>query len=253
MNPIERSHPRFGDGLAEHDLDFLASDDARPARLLLEFLRAEVKLCRGHIHSTVVIWGSARVPAPGVPPANGQARLARWATYYEEARQLAALLAARAGSTECRDFIVATGGGPGIMEAANRGASEMGEITLGLNIELPREQRLNPYVRPEWSIQFHYFALRKLHFMLRARALVAFPGGFGTLDELFEALTLVQTGRIERIPIVLVGREYWRRVIDWNYLVDEGFIDAADRDLLTIVETGREAARTVLSCYGASP
>ncbi len=253
MNPVERGHPRFGDGLAEHDLEFLASDEARPARLLLEFLRAEVKLRRANIHSTVVVWGSARIPAPGAPPGNGHAALARWAIYYEEARRLAAMLAAKAGSSECRDFIVATGGGPGIMEAANRGASETGEITLGFNIELPHEQRLNAYVRPEWSIQFHYFALRKLHFMLRARALVAFPGGFGTLDELFEALTLVQTGKIERIPIVLVGREYWRRVIDWDYLVDQGFIDAADRELITIVETGQEAARTVLSCYDASP
>lgn len=253
MTPVERSHPRFGDGLAEHDLDFLASDDARPARLLLEFLRAEVKLARGHIHSTVVVWGSARIPPPGDAPTKRQSRLAGWSRYYEEARQLAALLAAKAGSTECRDFIVATGGGPGIMEAANRGARESGEITIGLNIELPREQRLNPYVDPAWSIQFHYFALRKLHFMLRARALVAFPGGFGTLDELFEALTLVQTGKIEPIPIVLVGRDYWRRVIDWDYLVDEGFIDAADRDLLTIVETGREAAQFVLSRYDASP
>ncbi len=253
MTPVDRSHPRFGAGLAEHDLDFLASDDARPARLLLEFLRAEVKLSHAHIHSTVVVWGSARIPAPGQAPFNGHARLAGWSRYYEEARRLAALLAAQAGSTECRDFIVATGGGPGIMEAANRGARESGEITLGFNIELPREQRLNAYVEPTWSIQFHYFALRKLHFMLRARALVAFPGGFGTLDELFEALTLVQTGKIEPIPIVLVGREYWRRVIDWDYLVDEGFIDAADRDLITIVETGQEAARAVLSRYAAAP
>jgi hypothetical protein len=253
VNPVERSHPRFALGLAEHDLDFLASDEARAARLLLEYLRAEVKLCRGNIHSTVVVWGSARIPAPGEAQGNGHAELARWSRYYEEARQLAALLATKAGSTECRDFIVATGGGPGIMEAANRGASETGEITLGLNIELPREQRLNPYVQPDWSIQFHYFALRKLHFMLRARALVAFPGGFGTLDELFEALTLVQTGKIEPIPIVLVGSEYWRRVIDWDYLVDQGFIDAADRALIKIVETGQEAARAVLSCYDASP
>lgn len=201
----------------------------------------------------MVVWGSARIPAPDQAPANGHPRLANWSNYYEEARQLAALLAIRTGSTECRDFVVATGGGPGIMEAANRGARESGEVTIGLNIELPREQRLNPYVEPAWSIQFHYFALRKLHFMLRARALVAFPGGFGTLDELFEALTLVQTGKIEPIPIVLVGSEYWRRVIDWDYLVEEGFIDAADRDLFTIVETGQDAARVVLSCYAISP
>lgn len=253
MNPRELSQHPATDGLAEHDIAFLASDAARPARLLLEYLRAEVKLQGANIHSTVVVWGSARIPAPEEAAADPGATLARWARYYDEARRLAGLLAARCGSPECREFIVATGGGPGIMEAANRGASERGEITLGFNIELPHEQRLNPYVPPAWSIQFHYFALRKLHFMMRARALVAFPGGFGTLDELFEALTLVQTGKIERIPIVLVGSEYWRRVIDWDYLVDEGFIAAADRDLITIVESGQAAAQQVLSTYDGEP
>jgi uncharacterized protein (TIGR00730 family) len=253
MNPVDRGTAPTMAGLAEHDLAFLASDAARPVRLLLEYLRAEVKLQGAKVHSTVVVWGSARIPSPEEVAAEPGAPLARWARYYEEARGLAGLLAAQCGSPECLEFVVATGGGPGIMEAANRGAAERGEVTLGFNIELPHEQRLNPYVLPEWSIQFHYFALRKLHFMMRARALVAFPGGFGTLDELFEALTLVQTGKIERIPIVLVGGEYWRRVVDWDYLVDEGFIARADRELITIVETGREAAQRVLSCYAVAP
>ena len=251
MSPREQgwSGDHGSDGLAEHDLAFLASDDARPARLLLEYLRAEVRMQAAQIRSTVVVFGSARIPAPGQAPSNGNtASLMNWSRYYEEARLLAAELAARCSGPEGRDFVVMTGGGPGIMEAANRGASEAGEITIGLNIELPHEQRLNPYVAPNWSIQFHYFALRKLHFMMRARALVAFPGGYGTLDELFEALTLVQTGKIERIPIVLVGTEFWRRVVDWDYLVGEGFITPADRDLITIVDSGQAAARQILSC-----
>jgi uncharacterized protein (TIGR00730 family) len=253
MNPVDRSPHPATDGLAEHDLAFLASDDARPARLLLEYLRAEVKLQSANIHSTVVVWGSARIPAPEMIAADPGQSLAAWVRYYNEARSLAGELAGQCGGPLCREFIVATGGGPGIMEAANRGASERGEITLGLNIELPHEQKLNPYVLPEWSIQFHYFALRKLHFMMRARALVAFPGGFGTLDELFEALTLVQTGKIDRIPIVLVGGKFWRRVIDWDYLVDEGFIATADRELITIVESGRAAAQQVLAHYAGAP
>jgi uncharacterized protein (TIGR00730 family) len=253
MTPVELGQHPATDGLAEHDLAFLASDEARPARLLLEYLRAEVKLQSANIHSTVVVWGSARIPSPEQLAQETQPVLAKWSRYYDEARQLAGLLAARCGGPECREFVVATGGGPGIMEAANRGAAERGEISLGFNIELPHEQKLNPYLPAAWSIQFHYFALRKLHFMMRARALVAFPGGFGTLDELFEALTLVQTGKIERIPIVLVGSEYWRRVIDWDYLVDEGFIARADRDLITIVETGQAAAQQVLARYGGAP
>lgn len=253
MNPRERSQQPATDGLAEHDIAFLASDAARPARLLLEYLRAEVKLQSANIHSTVVVWGSARIPAPEQTGTGAPVPMANWSRFYDEARILANLLTARCGSPECREFVVATGGGPGIMEAANRGATERGEITLGFNIELPHEQRLNPYVPPAWSIQFHYFALRKLHFMMRARALVAFPGGFGTLDELFEALTLVQTGKIDRIPIVLVGSEYWRRVIDWDYLLDEGFIAQADRDLITFVESGQAAAQQVLASYGGGP
>ncbi len=229
--------------MAEADPAFIESDEARPARLLLEFMRAESTLKASRILSTVVVFGSARLPDP--------ARQAHaWAHFYEEARSMARALHEACHSNGCHEFVICTGGGPGIMEAANRGASESGDPTIGLNIDLPREQQPNPWLSPELALRFHYFALRKMHFMLRARALVAFPGGYGTLDELFEALTLVQTGKIPRIPIVLVGSEYWRRAIDWAFLVREGFIDESDRALCTIVETGEAAARTILAHYG---
>jgi uncharacterized protein (TIGR00730 family) len=232
--------------IAESDLEFLDSDEARPARLLLEFLRAESKLEAANIRSTVVVWGSARVPDPAQRPS-------RWGRYYEEARALARALHEACRQNGCHEFVVTTGGGPGIMEAANRGANEAGDPSIGLNIDLPREQLPNAWIAPQLALRFRYFALRKMHFMLRARALVAFPGGFGTLDELFEALTLVQTGKIPRIPVVLVGAEYWRRVIDWDFLVAEGFIEAAERDLCTMVETGVEAAAVILRHYGLPP
>ncbi|MCU0758416.1 MAG: LOG family protein [Steroidobacteraceae bacterium] len=229
--------------IAEADQAFLDSDEARPARLLLEFLRAESTLQAAHVRSTVVVFGSARVPDPAQVPS-------RWGRYYEEARALAHALHEACRRNGCHEFVVTTGGGPGIMEAANRGASERGDPSIGLNIDLPREQLPNGWIAPGLALRFRYFALRKMHFMLRARALVAFPGGYGTLDELFEALTLVQTGKIPRIPIVLVGSEFWRRAVDWDFLVSEGFIDAAERDLCTVVETGVEAAAVVLRHYG---
>ena len=229
--------------IAESDQDFLESDEARPARLLLEFLRAESKLQAARVRSTVVVFGSARVPDPALGPH-------RWGRYYDEARALAGALHEACRHNDCHEFVVVTGGGPGIMEAANRGASERGDPSVGLNIDLPREQLPNPWIAPQLALRFRYFALRKMHFMLRARALVAFPGGFGTLDELFEALTLVQTGKIPRIPVVLVGSEYWRRVIDWDFLVAEGFIEAAERELCTLVETGVDAAAVILRHYG---
>jgi uncharacterized protein (TIGR00730 family) len=232
--------------LAEADHAFLESDEARPSRLLLEFMRAESKLRAQNIRSTVVVFGSARVPDP--------ARLAHpWGGYYDEARALARALHEACRGNGCHDFVVCTGGGPGIMEAANRGAAEAGDPSIGLNIDLPREQWPNPWITPDLALRFHYFALRKMHFMLRARALVAFPGGYGTLDELFEALTLVQTGKIPRIPVVLVGGRFWNRAIDLDFLVAEGFIDPAERALCTTVETGAEAAAVILRHYGLQP
>jgi uncharacterized protein (TIGR00730 family) len=169
--------------------------------------------------------------------------------YYEVARELGRLVAESGQGPEDSRLVVMTGGGPGVMEAANRGAHDAGAKTVGLNIDLPHEQYPNPYVTPELCFRFHYFALRKLHFLLRARALVAFPGGFGTLDELFETLTLVQTRKIEPIPIVLVGETYWKRLVDVEFLVEEGVVDAEDRDLLWYAETAEEIWQGILAWY----
>jgi uncharacterized protein (TIGR00730 family) len=260
--------------LAEDDIDFMESDDARASRLALEFLRADVYLRKNNINSTVVVFGGARVLSPEMARANlaaaelamggpdckqDAAAIARAQTalslsrYYDEARSLARALTRRDPCTQCHDFVITTGGGPGIMEAANRGAADIGAPTIGFNIRLPAEQEPNPYITPTLALHFHYFALRKMHFLLRARALVAFPGGFGTLDELFEALNLVQTRTIKPIPIVLVGAEYWRRVIDFEFLLAQGLIAAADRGLFCVVETGAEAARHILDFHAGAP
>lgn len=232
--------------LAEDDLDFLESDGARAIRLALEFHRTDTYLRAFGIESTVVVFGSARAPAPedgrdGHP-------LAR---HYQQARAFSYALSRDATHVEgCHRLVVATGGGPGIMAAANRGASEAGAPTIGFNIRLPHEQHPNPWITPGLAFRFHYFALRKMHFLLRARALVAFPGGFGTLDEVYEALNLVATRTIEPMPIVLVGREYWARMLDLDHLVAEGLIGAPEAALVHRCETGEEAARHVLAHCG---
>jgi uncharacterized protein (TIGR00730 family) len=169
--------------------------------------------------------------------------------YYEEARELGRLLAHAPRFEDGHHLVVVTGGGPGIMEAANRGAFEVGAPSVGFNIRMPSEQLPNPYITPNLALRFHYFALRKMHFLIRARALIAFPGGYGTLDELFESLNLIQTHEMRPIPIVLVGSEYWRRVIDFDYLVESGCIGVEDRQLVQMVETGAEAARIVLDAH----
>jgi uncharacterized protein (TIGR00730 family) len=226
--------------LAFNDADFLTRDELRPVRLQLELLKPEMALAERGIVSTVILLGSARIPAPdgdsGAHP--GLSRLARW---YGEARRFAQLTAERALATGNREFVVCTGGGPGIMEAGNRGAAEAGGISVSLNIVLPHEQEPNRWSTPELAFNFHYFAIRKMHFLMRARAIAVFPGGFGTLDELFEALTLVQTGRMEPLPILMFGRSFWERVIDWQALVEAGTISPGDLDLLTHVETAEEA------------
>jgi uncharacterized protein (TIGR00730 family) len=223
--------------MAEEDSGFLESEGARASRLALEFMRVDSYLRQHRINSTVVVFGSSHIDASN--------------RYYEEARSLGHILAQATDGSEGRDFVIVTGGGPGIMEAANRGAAEAGAPTIGFNIQLPVDQPPNPYITPTLAFRFHYFALRKMHFLLRARALVAFPGGYGTLDELFESLNLVVTGKIHPIPIVLVGAQHWRRVVDFDYLVNEGFVDAQDRELAQIVETGAEAARLILDFYHA--
>ena len=252
--------------LAEDDTAFMESETGRATRLALEFMRADFYLREHRIRSTVVVFGGSRIVSPeaarraldevsrstSTPAASREQQLARarrdlaYSRYYDEARLLGRELAAGSRVNSGHEFAIVTGAGPGIMEAANRGAAEAGAPSIGFNIRLPVEQRPNPYITPELAFQFHYFALRKMHFMLRARALVAFPGGYGTLDELFEALNLVQTRTIRPIPIILVGAEYWQRAVEFDYLVAEGFIDAADRDLFTLVEGGAEAAQRIL-------
>ena len=249
--------------VAYKDVDFLARPEMRAARLELELLKPELYLRENNIRSTIVVFGSTRIVEPAVARrqldearrlaaeapgdrtrrrvvAQGE-RLLERSRYYDAARQFARLVATTCRDGRQCDYVIATGGGPGIMEAANRGAYDVGAKSVGLNIRLPREQQPNPYITPELCFQFHYFAMRKLHFLLRASALVAFPGGFGTLDELFDALTLRQTGRMQAIPIILFGREYWDRVIDFQFLADEGTVADGDLDLIDFAETAEEA------------
>jgi uncharacterized protein (TIGR00730 family) len=249
--------------LAFADPDFLLREDLRSVRLQLELLKPELLLQEQGVRSTVAIFGSARIPerakaeqalaqaeedARAHPADEARARkVARArrtlesARYYEEARRLAAIVSATCIGPEICDFVILTGGGPGIMEAANRGAAEAGAKSVGLNIVLPHEQAPNRYVTPELCFRFHYFAIRKMHFLQRAKALVFFPGGFGTMDEMFEAATLMQTGKIEKIPFLLFGREFWERAIDLPMLVEEGLISESDPALFHYVETAEEA------------
>jgi len=247
--------------LAFQDLDFLLREDLRPVRFQLELLKPQLVLDEAGIGSTFVMYGSARIPEPAkaqamLELAEGDEarriaeRLVAKSKYYDVARALGRLVSdfPRDESGK-RQFVVCSGGGPSIMEAANRGAHDMGAESIGLNIVLPHEQAPNPYVTPALSLQFHYFALRKMHFLLHARALAAFPGGFGTFDELFELLTLIQTGKIKPIPVLLYGREFWSRVVNFPALVEEGVISARDLDLFTFVETAEEGWDVVQRFY----
>jgi uncharacterized protein (TIGR00730 family) len=222
---------------ADRDLALLQRPELRPVRLLLEYWKPELALSDLKIDHTVVVFGSTR--------------LQEHDRYYEEARELGRLIGRAGAGTDGHRLVVVTGGGPGAMEAANRGAQEVGAPSGGFNISLPREQEPNSYVSPELCFEFRYFALRKLHFVQRARALVAFPGGYGTLDELFEVLCLIQTGKHEPLPVVLVGERHWKRVIDFDFLVEEGYISAADRGLFQLCETAREAWEGIVAWYRA--
>ena len=247
--------------LAFQDTEFLLREDLRPVRFQLELLKPQLLMDEARIESTFVFYGSARIPEPDQVQARIDAattdqqrriaeNLGKKAHYYEEARKLARLAAQYpANAAGCRHFVVCSGGGPSIMEAANRGAADVGQTTIGMNIVLPHEQAPNRFVTPELSFQFHYFALRKMHFLLRARALAVFPGGFGTFDEFFELLTLIQTGKMKPIPILLFGREFWERVIDFEALADEGVIAHADLDLFTWVESAEEGWQAVQAFY----
>ena len=239
--------------LAFQDTEFLLREELRPVRFQLELLKPEMLLDEAGIGSTLVMYGSARIPELGKADALIEAatddaslktaqRLKEKAKYYDEARNLARL-ASNCGISENgnRDFVVCSGGGPSIMEAANRGAADSGQESIGLNIVLPHEQAPNEYVTPSLSFQVHYFALRKMHLLLRARAVAVFPGGFGTFDEFFELLTLVQTGKMEPLPILLFGKEFWTRVIDFEALAEEGTISRKDLELFQFVETADQA------------
>ncbi|EQB14141.1 LOG family protein [Sphingobium lactosutens] len=247
--------------LAFQDDEFLLREDLRPVRFQLELLKPQLLMDEAKIESTFVFYGSARIPEPDQVQARIDAaptpelkrlaeNLGRKAHYYEEARKLARIAAQYpVNEAGCRHFVVCSGGGPSIMEAANRGAQDVGQTTIGMNIVLPHEQAPNRFVTPELSFQFHYFALRKMHFLLRARALAVFPGGFGTFDEMFELLTLIQTGKMKPIPILLYGKEFWNRVVDFEALADEGVISHKDLDLLTWVESAQEGWDAVQRFY----
>ncbi|HEX9875692.1 MAG TPA: LOG family protein [Gammaproteobacteria bacterium] len=227
--------------LAFADDEFLVSDELRGVRLMLEYLKPQTVMSAEGIEETVVVFGSARVADTGAATGERSASCTLDSFYYREARRLAGLVSSSGSANPRPSLVIMTGGGPGIMEAANRGAQDVGARSVGLNVVLPKEQTPNPYITPELSFQFHYFAVRKLHFLLRARALVFFPGGFGTLDELFEALTLVQTGRMRPLPVLLFGEEFWRRVVDFSAMVDIGVIGAGDLDCLRFVKSAEEA------------
>jgi len=273
MNPAERqaaiqrilNSPSYR--VAYQDLDFLTDPKLRATRMELELLKPELAFEREKINSTVVVFGGTRIvdepeardlvqkaeaalqadpENPKLQRAYARAkRLLAKSRYYELARRFAFLVSQSCRNNGQCDYVICTGGGPGIMEAANRGAYEAGAKSIGLNIRLPMEQIPNPFITPELCFQFRYFALRKFHFLLRAKALVVFPGGFGTLDELTDALTLRQTGRMQPIPIIIFGREYWERILNFQALADEGVIDDEDLNLFQFVETAEEAWETI--------
>jgi uncharacterized protein (TIGR00730 family) len=259
---------------ADNDPDFLAQDGVRGVRLQIDYLKPELLLQEHEIHQTIVVFGGTRICEPAVAhrrvealraslaadPSNLELgrrlaiaeRIRAKSQYYDVAREFGRLVGAANHGDRTHHTVIVTGGGPGIMEAANRGAFDVAAKSVGLNISLPHEQYPNPYVTPELCLSFHYFALRKLHFLLRAKALVAFPGGYGTFDELFEVLTLVQTRKIKPIPVVLVGESYWRRAVDLDFLVDEGVIDPEDRDLFWFAETAQEIWSSILHWHDAA-
>jgi len=257
--------------VADQDVDFLNLEETRAVRLQIDYQKPQLLLEQNGIEDTIVVFGSTRIQEPVdtqlkvdslrkcllTDPGNEELqhslaiaeRVQAKSHYYEVAREFGQLVGRAGMGKEKGRLVIMTGGGPGIMEAANRGAFDVGSKSVGLNIKLPHEQYPNSYVTPELCFRFHYFALRKLHFLLRTRALVAFPGGYGTLDELFEALTLVQTRTIKPVPIILVGEQYWRQVVNIDFLVDEGVIDREDRDLFWYAENATEIWTGILQWH----
>jgi uncharacterized protein (TIGR00730 family) len=250
--------------LAFADPEFLLRRETRGLRIQLEMLKPEMEQQAQGIENTIVVFGSARFPAPeqaeralALAKKAGDAaalvlaeRHLRNSRYYDQARLFARLVAAYSKPRPPQEqLFICTGGGPGIMEAANRGAHEMGMLNVGLNIALPHEQTSNPYVSPSLNFKFHYFAMRKMHFMMRAKALVAFPGGFGTLDELFEVLALVQTGKAAPVPIILLGSSYWKRLLNFDVLIEEGSISPENLEILQYVDEPKDAWDAIKTFY----
>jgi uncharacterized protein (TIGR00730 family) len=242
--------------LAVEDPDFMHREEMRGVRLQLEYEKPEILLREWGVRSTIIVFGSARIPSPerarairkaagGPLDAKAEALLQRHLSYYQASREFGRIASERGGAfapiDRWRNNVIATGGGPGVMEAANRGAHEAGAPTIGFNINLPAEQFPNPYTTPELTFRFQYFGMRKMHMALRTNALVVFPGGFGTLDELFELMTLEQTGKTARTPIVLFDETYWRKLINFDHLVEEGMINPADLNLIAFAESAEEA------------
>lgn len=240
--------------LAFADNDFLVSEYTRNVRLQLEYLKPELTLIEEGIRSTVVLFGGARIPEPGGEAWAAKTDIARKnleanSKYYQEARDFAQLSSKTSLTYDNKEYVVVTGGGPGVMEAGNRGAADVGAKSIGLNIVLEHEQAPNEYITPELCFNFHYFAIRKMHFLVRAKAVAVFPGGFGTMDELFETLTLIQTKRMEAVPVLLFGKAFWERVIDLDALAEEGTISPEDINLFHVVDTAKEGWDIVTKFY----
>ncbi|MBB97771.1 MAG: lysine decarboxylase [Rhodobacteraceae bacterium] len=238
--------------LAFADDDFLCRDELRPVRLQLELLKPQLMLEEKGIDSTIVLFGGARIPAPEHKDSARTPRLADLSSFYDEARKFARIMTEKSLAAGGHDNIICTGGGPGVMEAGNRGAEDAGGMSIGLSIVLPHEQAPNGYVTPELSFNFHYFAIRKMHFLMRARAICVFPGGFGTMDEMFEALTLIQTGRMEQVPFLLFGKDFWHEVVNWDALAASGTISDEDLNLFRFVDTADEAVEIIEGWQPAS-
>ena len=290
MAKPQQNHNKLSDSLTERlqkiknspayvkayeDIEFLHRYEMRPIRLELELLKPQTILTEQKVHSTIVVWGSARLCSPEealkkvtalesqlahkpkdkalIRDLAAARRIQANSKYYVQARRFGEIVSKRCQREGRLEFVIATGGGPGIMEAANRGAYDVGAKSVGFNITLPFEQYPNPYITPELCFQFHYFAIRKMNFMMRSKALVVFPGGFGTMDEMFEMLTLVQTGKRKSYPIILFGPEYWKKAMNLEFFAEEGVIDWEDLDLIQYVDTAEDAWNRIASFYKIKP
>ncbi|MGJ0484828.1 MAG: LOG family protein [Methylomicrobium sp.] len=259
---------------ADQDVDFLNRDELRSFRLQVDFFKAEQTLKENNVENTIVVFGGTRIKEPGeskrkvdglkaaleskpndpvlLSKLTVAERVYAKSHYYNIAREFGRLVGNSRNQAPTSPCVIMTGGGPGLMEAANRGAYDTGALNVGLNINLPYEQFPNPYITPELCFRFHYFAIRKLHFLLRAKAMVVFPGGYGTFDELFETLTLMQTRKIKQVPVVLVGKEFWKEAFNVDFLICEGVIDTEDRDLFWYAETAEEVWQSIVDWYNVS-